>query len=242
MLLDDYAVELERRTQTPKKICLNDIKNELINLYKDHRRPFSGVSVEDAFMMLTGESMDTLYEGAVVNTIVSRVKESFLNVTLPSGIDGSAHINNIDLPYGSDDLTRLFHQNQVLNAYVTKLNFDRISVELSLQKEMLDSFKPRHRFDEYFDFRLLDDEKAGRVQKYKKKKVTRTVQHPFWHSLDYKHAEKYLADRPRGDCIVRPSTKGNDHISITWIEINFNIKMSHSRFQREIPKYWMDFL
>ena len=81
---------------------------------------------------------------------------------------------------------------------------------------MLDSFKPRHRFDEYFDFRLLDDEKAGRVQKYKKKKVTRTVQHPFWHSLDYKHAEKYLADRPRGDCIVRPSTKGNDHISITW--------------------------
>ena len=82
---------------------------------------------------------------------------------------------------------------------------------------MLDSFKPRHRFDEYFDFRLLDDEKAGKsMQKYKKKKVTRTVQHPFWHSLDYKHAEKYLADRPRGDCIVRPSTKGNDHISITW--------------------------
>ena len=52
-----------------------------------------------------------------------------------------------------------------------------------------------------------------------KKKGTaqvRSIQHPYFKNLDYKAAEEYLARRPRGDFVVRPSTKGNDHISITW--------------------------
>jgi transcription elongation factor SPT6 len=217
LLLDDYAVELERRTHSPKRVCLNDIKSELINPYKDHRRVFTGVSLEEAFMMLTGESKETLYEGALVNTIISRVKERWLNVQLPSGVDGMIHLNNIDLPYGIDNLTQIFSANQVLNTFVVKINFDRMSVDLSVKKEHIESHKTRSRVDDFFDFRMLDDEKTGKsMQKYKKKKVTRNIQHPFWQGIDYKAAEKYLADRPRGDCVVRPSTKGNDHISITW--------------------------
>jgi transcription elongation factor SPT6 len=34
--------------------------------------------------------------------------------------------------------------------------------------------------------------------------------------VDYRGAEELLSNRPRGEIIVRPSTKGNDHISITW--------------------------
>lgn len=34
--------------------------------------------------------------------------------------------------------------------------------------------------------------------------------------MNYKEAEDYLAARPRGEVVIRPSTKGLDHISITW--------------------------
>jgi transcription elongation factor SPT6 len=239
LLLDDYAVELEKRMHAPKKICLNDIKTELMYPYKDHRRKFEGASPEEIFMMLTGESSETLYEGALVNAIVSRVKERFLNVHLPSGVEGVLHINNIEIPYGSDsDLTRLFTAHQALNTCVMKINYDRISVDLSVRKEDLNAAKPRARFDEYFDFRSMDDEKSGRsIQKIRKNKIIRTVQHPFWHAIDYKGAEKYLASKPRGDVVVRPSTKGNDHISITW-KVDDGIYKHFDILEKEKPNEW----
>ncbi|KAJ3362563.1 Transcription elongation factor spt6, partial [Kappamyces sp. JEL0680] len=218
LLLDDYAVELERRMHQPKRVCLNDIKKELMEPYRDHRRKFESVGEKDCFTMLTGESLDNLYEGAVVNAVVIRVKERFLNVAFGAGVEGQVYAGNIDLPYGDQTLTRLFRENQALLACVIKVNFDRMIVDLSLKEADVKNAKPRLLFDEYFDFQAQEAEQAGRSNRAKiSKQVTkRIVQHPFWQSIDYKKAEEYLSTRPRGEVVVRPSTKGNDHISITW--------------------------
>lgn len=216
LLLEDYAVELEKRTHSPKRVCLNDIKAELMNPFKDNRRPFDGVSLEECFTMLTGESSETLYEGAVVSTIVSKVKDRFLIVHLGSGVEGVIHVNSIDVNDGTD-LTQVFVENQALAASVLKINYDRLTVELSARQSDVAASKPRIRFDEYFDFKAQEQDKSGIINRKKAiQKATRNVQHPFWHSMNYKEAEDYLAARPRGEVVIRPSTKGLDHISITW--------------------------
>jgi transcription elongation factor SPT6 len=216
LLLDDYAVELEKRMHTPKRICLNDIKAELMNPFKDSRRKFDGVTLEECFSMLTGESSETLYEGAVVSTIIARVKERFLVVHLGSGVEGIIHIKSIDVN-DQADLTRIFKANQALAASVLKINYEKLSVELSARQSDVAASKPRIRFDEYFDFKAQEHDKTGMINKKKAiQKAKRNVQHPFWHSFNYKEAEDYLASRPRGEVVIRPSTKGMDHISITW--------------------------
>lgn len=216
LLLDDYAVELERRTHAPKRLCLNDIKAELMNPFKDQRRVFEGVSLQEAFVMLTGESDDTLYEGVVVNTIVIRVRDRFLTVQLGSGLEGNIHINHLDVNE-NQDLTRIFQVNQALNACVIKINYDRLNVDLSARQSDIASFKPRVFLDNYFDARAEQEDDVGKIKKkMATQKARRTIQHPFWKSFDYKAAEEYLASRPRGEVVIRPSTKGPDHISITW--------------------------
>ena len=45
----------------------------------------------------------------------------------------------------------------------------------------------------------------------------RTLDHPYFVKVkDYKEAEEYLADKHKGEIIIRPSSKGYDHLAITW--------------------------
>lgn len=216
LLLDDYAIELERRTRTPKRVTLNEIKKELMDRFKDTRRVFEGASDEAVFEMLTGESVATLYEGCVLSSVVTRVRDRFLSVKLGSGIEGQIHSSNIDMPSNTDiPLDNLFKVNQALLAAILKVNYDRMTVELSARQQDVSQSTPRIKVDQYFDFEEMQQDK-GTTLKMIKKKTQRTVKHPYWHSMDYKEAEKYLEGKPRGDVVVRPSTKGNDHVSLTW--------------------------
>ncbi len=54
------------------------------------------------------------------------------------------------------------------------------------------------------------------IEKKTRAKASRNIQHPYFHNLDYKAAEEFLTNKPRGEVIIRPSTKGKNHISITW--------------------------
>ena len=52
------------------------------------------------------------------------------------------------------------------------------------------------------------DQTTGRAQ--------RVVKHPNFKPYNSVQAEEYLGSRPMGEVIIRPSSKGNDHLTITW--------------------------
>jgi transcription elongation factor SPT6 len=56
------------------------------------------------------------------------------------------------------------------------------------------------------------------VTKMTKPKQVRVVNHPFWKNMTYQEAIDALSaeDVKPGSAIIRPSTKGNRHLSITW--------------------------
>ena len=49
----------------------------------------------------------------------------------------------------------------------------------------------------------------------------RIIAHPQFKNIGYSQAIVCLKDMSIGDAIIRPSSKGNDHLTVTW-KINKN--------------------
>ena len=57
-----------------------------------------------------------------------------------------------------------------------------------------------------------DAKKAKQRQTY----VKRVIVHPSFHNVSFSEAENLLKNMKQGDAIVRPSSKGADHLTVTW--------------------------
>lgn len=69
--LDAFAEELARQGYGNKQITLYDIRDELINRFKDNRLPYNGISVENRFRLLTGETQQSLFNGKMITCVVT---------------------------------------------------------------------------------------------------------------------------------------------------------------------------
>jgi transcription elongation factor SPT6 len=221
LMLDDYADELERSEHKLKKIALNEMRDELMAPYLEKRRPFEGASVDECFKMLTSETDETLHYGALVNCQITRVKERFLFCLHDSGMEGIVHVKNVDIPQSMErepNLERLFAVKTTIAARVLEINKERLTLELDIRKQSVLSkeFNIIARDPTFSREREAADLDSTVTFKRKENGQVRSIQHPFFKNMDFRGAEEYLSTRPRGEIVVRPSTKGNDHISITW--------------------------
>lgn len=57
-----------------------------------------------------------------------------------------------------------------------------------------------------------DAKKVKQRQTY----VKRVIVHPSFHNISYSEAEKLMQTMKQGEAIVRPSSKGADHLTVTW--------------------------
>jgi transcription elongation factor SPT6 len=134
LLLDDYAVELERRIHQPKRICLEEIKEELMNPYGEKRQAFAEASNDVVFTMLTGETDETLRQGVILSVSVLRARHKLVECLLQSGLVGTISIEQIDLPYDHQDnprLNLLYPSHTTILAQVLDINKDEMHVQLS---------------------------------------------------------------------------------------------------------------
>ena len=46
--------------------------------------------------------------------------------------------------------------------------------------------------------------------------VKRVISHPQFHNIDYRTCVELMRDLDQGDVIIRPSSKGTDHLTCTW--------------------------
>jgi transcription elongation factor SPT6 len=44
----------------------------------------------------------------------------------------------------------------------------------------------------------------------------RVIKHPNFHNFKASQAETFLEKQQRGDVVIRPSSKGIDHLAVTW--------------------------
>jgi transcription elongation factor SPT6 len=218
LILEEYAEQLERNYNQRKRATLETIRAELQQPYEELRRNFSILSEDEIFTMLTGETRESLCEGMIVSVNIRVAKEDFVIAKLDSGIEGRVEPHEgSDLP--DIPLNRIFQMGQTAQAKLLELDRRNFSARLSLREEALRvPFRRRVDHDpgtwdavqEHKDKEELreKDKATGRTQ--------RVVKHPLFKPFNSTQAEEYLGSQAPGDAVIRPSSKGNDHLAITW--------------------------
>ena len=222
--LDDFAVNMYETNQDKKRHTLNVIRAELVRPFGEQRDKFVRPNPIEVVMMLTGETKRTLRVGLIVSVLVVRVKPNFVAVRLDSGIDGmitSQYIADESVP----DASIVLKKGQTIQGVIidVKLNLatDSFWVELSSRPNDLrqgDSQYRRVRHDEHWNHPQYerDLELQARKKRAEVDRTRRVIKHPNFHNFNAQQAEQYLDGQQRGDVVIRPSSKGIDHLAVTW--------------------------
>ncbi|KAG6814391.1 hypothetical protein H0H92_010977 [Tricholoma furcatifolium] len=222
--LDDFAISLYEANNEQKRHTLNLIREELMRPYTEVRDKFRLPTSWDVVTMLSGETQRTLRVGLIVSAQVTRTKGLTVYARLDSGLEAV-----INPEYLSDTVpgsaTDVVAKGQTIPGVVLDFKFDvendSAFVELSSRASDLqsgDGMFRRVRTDNFWDLARheKDSELLTRKKRAEVDRTRRVIKHPNFHNFNTSQAEAYLEKQQRGDVIIRPSSKGVNHLAVTW--------------------------
>lgn len=219
--LTAFGKELESKFGKKKYATLQSIKEELVNNFEELRRSYHVLDSAEVFRMLTGDTVESFARGTIVPVTINRVgrnyrdensKVKFLRVSTSSLITGTVEEGYI--LRGSD-----YDQGGVVQAVVLDVNYDNFTASFSTLPEDIKKSSVSKVFKEptKWDFEAEEaDKQRERAKENAKLARTRNIQHPLFHNFNHKQAEEFLAPQSVGDCVLRPSSKGPNYLTVTW--------------------------
>uniref|UniRef100_A0A674GYP5 Transcription elongation factor SPT6 n=1 Tax=Taeniopygia guttata TaxID=59729 RepID=A0A674GYP5_TAEGU len=63
---------------------------------------------------------------------------------------------------------------------------------------------------------LMDKNNEWKLKQQRTTYIKRVIAHPSFHNISFKQAEKMMETMDQGDVIIRPSSKGENHLTVTW--------------------------
>ncbi|KAF2274402.1 transcription elongation factor-like protein spt6 [Westerdykella ornata] len=222
LILEDYASEIEKKLGNRKRATLETIRAELLEPYEEIRQSFANLSADEIFTMLTGETKDSLYEGMVVPVQIKRTFSDHIECKLECGIEGV--VDDTQFPAGvglnGQEPRHVFHLHQTVRARIVYLNRKALTAQLSLNEEIIRKPPPRA-FEripgEWDEQQEAEDKKsAEREKEVAAGRPMRVVSHPLFYQFSAQQAEEFLGSKEPGDVVIRPSSKGLDHLAVTW--------------------------
>lgn len=222
LVLEQYAEQLEKQMSQRKRATLETIRAELISPYEELRHNFQYLPSDQVFTMLTGETRDSLVEGMIVPVSVRRTFPTYLDVRLDCGIEGGISENE----YPEEMVRRglqpreIWSSGQTIQAKITFVDRKKLAAQLTLRETEM-----RHPYKRVYDHGLdeWDEELEARDRKEARKvidastgRAQRVIKHPLFRPFNSAQAIEFLGPQSRGDCVIRPSSKGPDHLAVTW--------------------------
>lgn len=217
LILEEYAEQLETSYNQRKRATLETIRAELQQPYEELRRNLALLSDDEIFTMLTGETRESLCEGMIVPVNIRVVKEDFIIAKLDSGLEGK--VESYEVSDSSAPATRLFQVGQTARAKLLSIDRHEFSAKLSLREEQVAHPFRRylhHGHDQWDILQETKDKEELRVKDVTTGRTQRVVRHPLFRPFNSTQAEEYLGSKSSGDAVIRPSSKGNDHLAVTW--------------------------
>jgi transcription elongation factor SPT6 len=224
--LDEFAISLYEANSDQKRFMLNVIRDELISPFAETREPFELPSDQQILTMLTGETTRTFGVHLIVSALVYRIQRDCVYVRLDSGIEGSIPVGLLsEQARNAFDVVK---KGQAITAIVTKVELmlaqnDSYTIELSAipghRRDGDDEFRRGAQPDEqYWDKERLrrDNDMLQRKKRAETERSRRVIKHPNFHNFSSSQAETYLEKQQRGDVVIRPSSKGTNHLAVTW--------------------------
>ncbi|KAL4783925.1 transcription elongation factor spt6 [Aspergillus varians] len=219
LILEEYAEQLEKNLNQRKRATLETIRAELQQPYEELRKQFVFLSTDDIFTMLTGETTETLAEGMVVPISIKRISDDHIEGKLDCGVDAlageSEMTDRYDIP-----VRALYSLHQTVPAKVMFLNRKTFTCNVSLREEQV-SRPSRSAADRIhageWDHRQEDqDREALEAKTQSGGRTMRVIKHPLFRPFNSTQAVEFLGSQSRGDVVIRPSSKGHDHLAVTW--------------------------
>lgn len=146
---------------------------------------------------------------------------SGIRILLENGLIGFIHLKNLSDKHVKHPEDRV-QVGQAIHCRIIKIDFDRFSVDCSSKSsDLLDrnnEWRPKK--DNYYDHDQED--KEARKQDETKKQTARQqytkriIVHPAFHNKSYAEAVDIMKSMDQGEVIIRPSSKGSDHLTVTW--------------------------
>ena len=112
---------------------------------------------------------------------------------------------------------------QLIYARITKIDVAKFSVELTSRssdlKDTNGQYRPKR--DMFYD-NVQENEDAARSEERKRRDehrqafTKRVIAHPQFHNIGYQESINMLKEMEIGDSVIRPSSKGIDHLTLTW--------------------------
>ncbi|KFM65277.1 Transcription elongation factor SPT6, partial [Stegodyphus mimosarum] len=109
-----------------------------------------------------------------------------------------------------------------LHARITKIDIERFAVDLTCRSSDLSDKNNEWRppKDLYYDYEAEEKdhkiEDAAAKQQNRQVYLKRVIVHPSFKNVSFKEAEKILDTMEQGEVIIRPSSKGSNHLTVTW--------------------------
>jgi len=222
--LDEFAVSMYEANEDRKRHTLNVIREELLKPFSEQRAPFPSLEPWDVLTMLSGETPRTLRMGLIVSVLVVHIDKKFVLVRLDSGIEGVINIEYIT-EEGNILPRDIINKGQTKQGVIVevKLNLpaDQFFVDLSVRPSDLgqgDGLFRRVKRDDHWNIPQFerDLEMQARKKRAEIGRTRRVIKHPNFHNFNATQAENYLDKQQRGDVVIRPSSKGVDHLAVTW--------------------------
>ena len=209
------------------------IREELYHPFSDLRirREFAEPNEKELFFYFTGETETTMRRGQMVNTNVVKILPAGVIVKLESGVKGFIARHNIsDNANYHDDMEAMeWMQTKVqpgmqVTCRVLDVHYNKMEVNLTCRSSELQSkeMEKRDDMDHMYaqsgivsDDERFDEEERERRSKMKRF-VARNIVHPVFQNVSRQEAEEYLERQPVGEVVVRPSSKGQNNLTISW--------------------------
>lgn len=144
-----------------------------------------------------------------------------IRLRLDNGISGYIHIKNLSDKHVANPEERV-GLGQIIHCRIIKIEVEKFGVECTSKSSDLsdkkNEFRPQK--DPFYD--TESEEKDRQVEEDAKKVkqrqtyVKRVIVHPSFHNISFSESEKLLQSMKQGDAIIRPSSKGADHLTVTW--------------------------
>jgi transcription elongation factor SPT6 len=142
---------------------------------------------------------------------------------LDNGVHGFIRLENLSDSSFNDPEERV-RPGMIIHARILKVNPEKFSVDLvtksSHLNDTIQTYRPNLGQTGHYDYEAEEEDTekiANKQAKTKKQKyIKRIIVHPAFHNIDFNRAEKMMSKMSPGDAIIRPSSKGEDHLTLTW--------------------------
>ncbi|KAL5372344.1 hypothetical protein DPSP01_013579 [Paraphaeosphaeria sporulosa] len=219
--LEGYARDIEKNIGIRKRATLETIRAEIADPYEEIRQTFALMTSDEIFTMLTGETKESLKEGMVIPVQIKRTFPDHIEVRLECGVEGG--VGEPEFPEGVGSGRQaprdVFQPHQTVRAKIVFVNRKALTAQLTLREDLIRAAPTQiERIPGDWDEKqeAADKKAAEREKEVASGRPNRVVNHPLFFSFNSAQAEEYLGSKEPGEAVIRPSSKGFDHLAVTW--------------------------